>query len=77
MIQDILRSVTRKCNTLEKYKKALRELDNWDKVIVYVIDDSKNILKMKLRDVARYGVFNVYDTYLQAFIGRLKERIKK
>ena len=77
MIKDILRSVINRCSTHEKYKKALRELDIWDKVIVYVVDDDKNILKMKLREVARYGVFNVYDTYLQAFIGRLKGRFKK
>ena len=51
MIKDILRSVINRCSTHEKYKKDLRELDIWDKVIVYVVDDDKNILKMKLREV--------------------------
>lgn len=77
MIQDILRSVIRKVKDNEEYKKALKELDEYNKVIVYVVDDYKNILKVKLKDVDRYSICSVYDTYLQAFIGRLKERFKK
>lgn len=77
MIQHILSSVARKVKDHEEYVKAIKDLDVCNKVIVYVRDDYNNILKMPLKDVACYSICNVYDTYLQAFIGRLKERFKK
>lgn len=77
MIRDILRSIVRKGKNNEEYVKALKELDVDNKVIVYVRDWYNNILKIPLKDVADYPIDRVYDTYLQAFIGRLKERFKK
>lgn len=77
MIQDILRSVARKVKDHEEYAKAIQDLDVCNKVIVYVRDEYNNILKMPLKDVAGYPINYVYETYLQAFIGILKERFKK
>lgn len=77
MIRDILRSVIRKSKNNEEYVKALKDLDADNKIIVYVRDWYNNILKMPLKDITDYPIDRVYDTYLQAFVGRLKERIKK
>lgn len=71
MIQEILRTAIKKVRTNTEYRQAIKELGIED-IYVYVIDDDKRILRLKVRDATYYSICRIHDSYLKAFISRLK-----